>query len=99
MDLSKKIPVLERPEYTMYLETYKKYNWFHTDVHKWTAEIKKQYLQDLDKLQEELSDLIVALIREDNLKLAKFAESIGFVNETSILGLDNMKHYIYSRSL
>lgn len=99
MALSYKIPILERPEYTMYLETYEKYDWFHTDVMKWTAEIKKKYIEDLNKLQEELSPFIVALIREDNTKLVKFAKSINFKYETTIKGLDNMNHHIYSRSL
>lgn len=99
MDVSSKVPILERPEYIMYLETYEKYNWFHTDVIKWTAEIKKKYIEDLNKLQEELSPFIVALIREDNTKLVKFAKSINFKYETTIKGLDNMNHHIYSRSL
>lgn len=99
MALSYKIPILERPEYTMYLETYEKYDWFHTDVMKWTAQIKKKYIEDLNKLQEELSPFIVALIREDNTKLVKFAKSINFKYETTIKGLDNMNHHIYSRSL
>jgi hypothetical protein len=99
LDLSTKVPVLERPEYIMYLETYQKYNWFHTDVQKWTAKIKKQYLEDLNKVQLELSPFIASLIREDNKKLEKFARSIGFEYETTIKGLDNMKHHIYSRSL
>lgn len=99
MAVSSKIPIVERPEYTMYLETHEKYNWFHTDVIKWTAEIKKKYIEDLNKLQEELSPFIVALIREDNTKLVKFAKSINFNYETTIKGLDNMNHHIYSRSI
>ena len=99
MAVSYKVPILERPEYIMYLETHEKYNWFHTDVMKWTSDIKKQYLEDLNKLQEELSPFIVALIREDNTKLVKFAKSINFKYETTIKGLDNMNHHIYSRSL
>ena len=99
MDLSTKVPVVKCPEYTMYLEQYQKYNWFHTDVNKWTADIKKQYLDNLNKLQSELSPFIAALIREDNTKLEKFAKSIGFEYETTIKGLDNMNHHIYSRSI
>jgi hypothetical protein len=97
--VSYKVPIIERPEYTMYLETYEKYNWFHTDVEKWTAEIKKKYIEDLNSLQQELSPFIVSLIREDNTKLVKFAKSINFKYETTIKGLDNMNHHIYSRSL
>lgn len=99
MAVSYKVPIIERPEYTMYLETYEKYNWFHTDVEKWTAEIKKKYIEDLNSLQQELSPFIVSLIREDNTKLVKFAKSINFKYETTIKGLDNMNHHIYSRSL
>lgn len=99
MDLSKKEPILECPEYTMYLETYQKYNWFHTDVRKWSAEVKKKYIEDLNRLQQELSPFIAALVREDNTKLAKFAETIGFEYETTIKGKDNMNHHIYSRSI
>ena len=99
MAVSYKVPIIERPEYTMYLETYEKYNWFHTDVKKWTAKIKKQYLEDLNSLQKELSPFIVSLIREDNTKLVKFAKSINFKYETTIKGLDNMNHHIYRRSL
>ena len=83
----------------MYLEQHQKYNWFHTDVQKWTAEIKKKYIEDLNTLQLELSPFIVSLVREDNTKLEKFGKSIGFEYETTIKGLDNMKHHIYSRSL
>lgn len=99
MAISSKVPILECPEYTMYLETHEKYNWFHTDVKKWTVKIKKKYIEDLNRLQEELSPFIVALIREDNTKLVKFARSINFKYETTIKGLDNMNHHIYSRSL
>lgn len=99
MAVSSKVPVVNREQYTMYLEMYEGFLWFHTDVRKWTSKIKKKYIEDLNKLQEELSPFIVALIREDNTKLAKFAKSINFNYETTIKGLDNMNHYIYSRSL
>jgi len=94
-----KVPVVLRDDYIMYLEFFEGMLWFHTDVHKWTAKIKKQYIVELNKLQLELSPFIAALIREDNKKLEKFAKSIGFEYETTIKGLDNMNHHIYSRSL
>jgi len=94
---SLKVPVVNRQDYTMYLENFAGMLWFHTDVHKWSSEVKKSFIKDLDTLQTLVSVPLVALI--DNTKLAKFARSIGFKYEQPIIGNDNEKHEIYSRSL
>jgi hypothetical protein len=94
-----KTPVAQRPCYIMYLEFFAEMHWFHTDVFKWTPEVKKQYLEDLNLLQYLVSTPLVALIEKDNTKLAKFAKSIGFKMEQP-LKLDNGQlGHIYSRSL
>jgi hypothetical protein len=94
---SLKVPVVNRQDYTMYLENFAGMLWFHTDVRKWSSEVKKSFIKDLDTLQTLVSVPLVALI--DNTKLAKFARSIGFKYEQPIIGNDNEKHEIYSRSL
>ena len=94
---SLKTPVVNRQDYTMYLESYAGMLWFHTDVRKWSSTVKKSFIKDLDTLQILVSVHLVALI--DNTKLAKFARSIGFKYEQPIIGNDNEKHEIYSRSL
>lgn len=83
----------------MYLEFFAGMHWFHTDVFKWNKEVKKQFLEDLNLLQYLVSTPLVALIEEDNTKLAKFAQKIGFKFE-QIIKLNNDKQgHIYSRSL
>ena len=74
-------------------------HWFHTDVFKWNKEVKKQFLEDLNLLQYLVGTPLVALVEEDNTKLAKFAQNIGFRFEQT-MDLNNDKHgHIYSRSL
>ena len=82
----------------MYLEMYAGMPWFHTDVSSWTPEIKKKYLEDLNLLQYLMSTPLVALIEEDNTKLAKFAKSIGFKMEQPLKLNNGQLGYIYSWS-
>ena len=95
--VSTKTPVVNRKDYTMYLELFSGMLWFHTDVYKWTGEIKKDFLNDLNILQTLVSVPLVAMI--DNSKLAKFARSIGFKYEQPLEGADGQKYDIYSRSI
>jgi hypothetical protein len=94
-----KTPVVQRQDYVMFLEFFAGMHWFHTDVFNWTPKVKKKYLEDLNLLQYLVGTPLVALVEEDNTKLAKFAKSIGFKMEQP-LKLDNGQlGYIYSRSL
>jgi hypothetical protein len=94
-----KTPVVQRQDYVMSLEFFAGMHWFHTDVFKWTPKVKKKFLEDLNLLQYLVGTPLVALIEEDNTKLAKFAKSIGFKMEQNFLGSDNEKYYIYSRGI
>lgn len=93
-----KIPVVNRENYTMYLELYEGMLWFHTDVHRWNKEVKKKYLEDLDLLQYLNAVPLVAMLDQTDNKLIKFAELIGFKYEQPFKGTDNKMYYIYSRS-
>ena len=94
-----KVPVVNRPEYTMYLENFAEMLWFHTDVRKWSSKIKTKYLEDLNLLQYLVGFPIVALVEEDNKKLAKFGEVTGWEKMEQI-NLNNGKvGYVYTRSL
>lgn len=92
-----KVPVVNRRDYTMYLEFFSGMLWFHTDVYSWTADVKKRFITDLNVLQTLVSVPLVALI--DNPKLAKFAKSIGFKHEEPFKGTDGNEYDIYSRSI
>ena len=94
-----KVPVVNRIDYTMYLEFFAGMHWFHTDVHRWSSEVKTKYLEDLNLLQYLVNVPLVALVEEDDKKLAKFATLIGFSNMNTV-NLNNRKvGYVYTRSL
>jgi hypothetical protein len=83
----------------MYLENFAEMLWFHTDVRKWSSKIKTKYLEDLNLLQYLVGFPIVALVEEDNKKLAKFGEVTGWEKMEQI-NLNNGKvGYVYTRSL
>lgn len=94
-----KTPVVLRTNYVMYLEFYKDLLWFHTDIFKWTAKVKQEFIKDLNTLQSLISIPLIALVDEDNKKLAKFGISIGWIKGNQIMTLNNgSKAYIYSWS-
>jgi hypothetical protein len=94
---SLKIPVVQRSDYVMYLEFFAGMHWFHTDVFNWTPKVKKKYLEDLNLLQYLVGTPLVALVEEDNTKLAKFAKSIGFKMEQPLKLENGQLGYIFSR--
>jgi hypothetical protein len=93
-----KVPVVNKRDYTMYLELYEGMLWFHTDVHKWTLEVKKQYLQDLDVLQSLVNVPLAALVAVEDIKLAKFGKSTGWVKFNSLTANDKKRYDVYTRS-
>lgn len=96
---SLKVPVVNRQDYTMYLENFAGMLWFHTDVRKWSSEVKTKYLEDLNLLQYLVNVPLVALVEEDNKKLAKFGEVTGW-KVIDQMNLNNGKvGYVYTRSL
>lgn len=93
-----KVPVVIRDDYTMFLEFFDGMLWFHTDVHKWTAEVKVKYLEDLNILQYLVNCPLVAMVNQRDKKLSKFGRVIGFKYEQPFLGNDKQMYDIYSRS-
>jgi hypothetical protein len=96
---SLKVPVVNKQDYTMYLEEFAGMLWFHTDVRKWSSEVKTKYLEDLNLLQYLVNVPLVAMVEEDNKKLVKFGEVTGW----SILNKMNLNNgkvgLVYTRSL
>jgi hypothetical protein len=82
----------------MYLELYENMLWFHTDVFKWTKQIKQEYIKDLDTLQTLVQTPLVALVEEDNEKLAKFGKTIGW-NKIDILITNEKRYDVYARRI
>jgi hypothetical protein len=92
-----KVPVVNRVNYVMYLELYEGMLWFHTDVNKWTSSIKKEYLKDLDTLQDLVSIPLVALVDIEDTKLARFGETTGWI-KLEKLNVNNKLYDVYTRS-
>ncbi len=92
-----KVPVVLRDDYTMYLELHDAALWFHTDVHRWSQEIKKKYLEDLDLLQYLTNVPLLALVEEEDTKLAKFGRLTGW-NIFKHIEVNQKKYDIYFRS-
>lgn len=97
--MNAKVPVVMKPEYTMYLEDFNRMLWFHTDVYSWTKEVKDRFINDLNTLQSLVTLPIAALVNDSDKKLSKFACIIGFVPVDTINGTDNQTYIILSRSL
>ena len=94
-----KIPVVNREYYVVYIEYFNEMHWIHTDVFKWSAEIKKQYIKDLNQLQSLIDCKMYGAVEQDNTKLSKFGESIGFNYLQDLQGNDGNVYKIYTRSL
>jgi hypothetical protein len=92
-----KVPVVNRVDYTMYLELCEGMLWFHTDVRKWNKEVKVKYLEDLNLLQYLVSVPIVALVAKDNTKLAKFGEVTGWIKFNKVM-FNNIEYDVFTRS-
>lgn len=80
----------------MYLELFNNCLWFHTDIFKWSAGIKKRYKKDLSKLEDLVNVPLVALIKEDNHKLAKFAKTFNWQLKGQLMLNDGSKGFIYA---
>ena len=81
----------------MYLELHDAALWFHTDVHKWSQEVKKKYLEDLNLLQYLTNVPLLALVEEENTKLAKFGRLTGW-EVLKFIEVNDKKYYIFIRS-
>ena len=92
-----KVPVVNRRDYTMYLELFSGMLWFHTDVYRWRAAVKNEYLKDLDVLQNLVTVPLVALVEETDNKLSKFGLSTGWTKFNK-LTLNDTKYDVYTRS-
>jgi hypothetical protein len=93
-----KVPVVQRQDYTMYLENFDNVLWFHTDVRNWSSNTKKQYMTDLDVLQHLSNCYFYALSEVANEKLIKFGKSIGFQHFKD-LDISGKPYTIYFRSI
>jgi hypothetical protein len=91
-----KVPVCIRKDYIFYLEFFEGLLWFHIDIHRWSGGVKKSCQRDFALIEDLIGKPIVALIREDDIKLARFAKSFGWSEKCQIKLLDGSKAFIYT---
>lgn len=91
-----KFPIIQRQSYVIYLEYWDDAYWYHTDVFNWTAQVKKEYLEDLENLQKAVKQDFYGLVLEDE-KLGKFGRAIGFSKDHERETFDGRVADIYIR--
>jgi hypothetical protein len=91
-----KVPVVIRKDYVIYLELFHDNLWFHTDIHRWTPQVKRDFSKSVDDLLELVGVDVVALIREDNPKLEKFAKTFQWTNKGQINLIDGTQANVYT---
>lgn len=84
-----------KDNYIMYFEFFNNLMWFHTDVFKWSARIKRDYLRDLQIVRGLINIPLLAFVEEENVKLNKFAKSIGMKQMQEVVSKDGAVAHIY----
>jgi len=69
--------------------------WFHTDVFKWSAKVKREFLKDLQIVRGLINIPLLAFIEEENVKLNRFAKTIGMEKMQEVVSKDGAVAYIY----
>ena len=93
-----KVPVCIREDYIFYLEFFEGLLWFHIDIKRWSARTKKGCQRDFALVEDLIGKPIYALIREDDIKLVRFAKSFGWSEKCQISLLDGSKAFIYANA-
>jgi len=91
-----KVPVVIRKDYVIYLELFHDNLWFHTDIHRWTPQVKRDFSKSVDDLLELVGVDVVALIRKDNPKLEKFAKTFQWTYKGQINLIDGTQANVYT---
>ena len=84
-----------KDNYIMYFEFFNNLMWFHTDVFKWSAKVKREFLKDLQVIRGLINIPLLAFVEEENVKLCRFAKTIGMEKMQEVVSKDGAKAYIY----
>ena len=84
-----------KDHYIIYFEFFNNLMWFHTDVFKWSARVKQEFLKDLQIVRGLINIPLLAFVEEENVKLNKFAKSIGMEQMQEVVSKDGALAHIY----
>lgn len=95
---SDRVPVIVKPFYKVYFQTYKGSTIIHCDVFKWTPAIRRALHEDFGLLVYLHDDPIYAFHDIGDKKHKKFLELFGFTFVEQVLGLDLQFRELYVRN-
>lgn len=99
VEQSIRLPVINRPEYTAYIQSLTSndttYVFVHLDVRKWSAGVMRSMLSDFNCFAEMFGFPLYAFNELDDEKHRKFLELMGFEYVTQLTGFDNKTRNVY----
>lgn len=96
--ISTKYPIADTVDYTVYIEPFDGLLWYHCDIHRWTASVKKKFITHNNKLLDSFCCNIYALNENDGgEKRGKWGTIVGFRKAGMIQTSDGEEHELYVR--
>lgn len=75
----RKVPVVQRPDYTVYLERTSGLTFAHNEVYRWNKSVRRKLAEDWEKLAELHSEPIYVIRGPENRpNFVKFISTFGF---------------------
>ena len=91
-----KVPVLQTPEFVLYLEEFDGLCFIHCDVLvKWTKNVKSKLAKWFDVLTKECGKELYALHSPNDKKHEKFLKIFDFSYLNSFIGIDGNNYDVY----
>jgi len=91
-----KVPVVNKPNYTIWLENYKNIATFiHADVYKYNKSVRQEFGKDLNKLMDLHQNPLYVLTQSDNKKLKKFMNIYGLTLDHTPFCNDGIEREVY----
>ena len=94
-----KIPVIYSQDYTVFFENDCGFTIIHCDCERWTKEVKKQLIDDFEKLCEIHRNEIYAIHEIGDVKHEKFLSIVGFEYLKDFVGSDEKLRQIFVRRI
>ncbi|MFM7468524.1 MAG: hypothetical protein ACKO37_03365 [Vampirovibrionales bacterium] len=94
-----KIPIVNKDDYIIWLEYFEDAYWAHVNVFRWSANVKRSYVRDLDRVQNLIEDDLFGIAEANNQKLIRFGQMSGFHYLKAFTGTDQKDYKVFKRSL
>ena len=92
-----KTPVIYNNDYIVYLEYTFAMSFIHCDCYRWTKTVKKQLIEDIDKLVAIHREPIFAIHDLNDNKHLKFLYMMNFKYHSDFIGDDNLTRQLFVR--